>query len=508
MATTTPHQSWWALGAISVALLSVGLDVTILNVAWPTFATELNASTSELQWFANAYTMVLAAGMLPAGLAADRYGHKGLLLGSLGLFGVASAACAYAVSPEMLIVSRALLGVAAAFMIPVSMSLINVLFTPKERSRAISAWTLAMSIGIPLGPVLGGWLLDHYWHGSVFLVNVPLVVVGIVMLALLLPRTQGTGGQGFDVTGVALSSVGLVALTYGLVEAGENGWGAMATLVPVIGGVAVLAVFTAHLRRARNPLVDRCLFRSADFTWGSILVTLASFVLMGAIFVLPMYFQAVGGTDALGTGMRLLPVIAGMLISVPIADRLRIWFGAKIVIALGFALMTVGLLIGATTNVADGYSFAASWISVIGFGLGFSLPPSMDIAMGTLSDEQSGMGSGVLQVLREVGGTVGVSVLGTVLNSGYRSEVDMTGLPAQAAESVQDTAAAGVKVAGHLGSPELLASVRSAFTDGMTTTLVACAAFTAIGAVLALVYVPRQREYGGQTQAEPEVVAN
>ncbi|SFB61166.1 drug resistance transporter, EmrB/QacA subfamily [Amycolatopsis marina] len=508
MAAGADPRRWWALGALALALLTFGLDVTILNVALPTLATELTASTSQLQWFANAYTLVLAAGLLPAGLLGDRFGQKKLMLGALALFGVASVACAYAGSAELLIVARAVLGLGAAFMIPLSMSLLTVLFTAAERSKAIAIWSTAMALGIPLGPVLGGWLLDHFWWGSVFLINVPLVLLGIAALALLLPRTAGTSGVRIDGTGIALSATGLVALTYGLVEAGERGWTAPGALLPILAGLLVLAVFVLWLRRATAPLVDLALFRSPGFTWGAVLATVASFALMGAMFVLPQFFQAVFGTDALGTGLRLLPIVGGLLVGVQIAERLRPRLGAKIVVGLGFGLMTAGLVVGAATAVGDGYGFTAVWVSLVGVGLGFSLPPAMDLAMGALAQGSSGVGSGLLQALRQVGGTFGVAILGTVLNAGYRTGVDLSTLPEPAAEAARGSAAAGVQVAEAAGAPGLLESVRSAFVEGMTSTLWVCAAVTALGAVLAVVFLPRSAEDVHRAQSEHDVLAS
>ncbi|WP_199429951.1 DHA2 family efflux MFS transporter permease subunit [Qaidamihabitans albus] len=499
-------RRWWALGALSLGLLTFGLDVTILNVALPTLAVDLRASTSQLQWFANAYTLVLAAGLLPAGLLGDRFGQKKLLLGALAVFGLASVGCAYAGSAELLIAARAALGIGGAFMVPLSMSALTVLFPAAERGRAIAVWSAAMAIGIPLGPVVGGWLLDNFWWGSVFLINVPLILLAMAALAWLLPDMPGAAGRRIDGPGILLSSAGLAAVTYGLVEAGERGWGAPAALVPALGGLAVLAGFGFWLRRAPEPLVDTALFRSRGFTWGTLLATVASFALMGAMFLLPQFFQAVGGTDALGTGLRLLPIVGGLLVGVQIADRLRPKLGAKLVVAAGFLIMAAGLVLGTATTVSDGYGFVAIWVSVTGLGLGFALPPAMDVAMGSLAAGRAGVGSGLLQAMRQVGGTFGVAILGTVLNAGYRAGVDVEGLPEPAADAVRDTAAAGVQVAEATGAPGLLASVRGAFVDGMSSTLWVCAAVAVLGAVLALAFLPRRPEDVAEAESEHDHV--
>ncbi|PXY31240.1 DHA2 family efflux MFS transporter permease subunit [Prauserella muralis] len=504
----TPHpRRWWALGALAVALLAFGLDVTILNVALPTLAVDLRASTSDLQWFANAYTLVLAAGLLPAGLLGDKFGPKRLLIGGLVVFGVASVACAYAGTAELLIAARALLGVGGALMVPLSMSVLNTLFPGPERSRAIAVWSAALAIGIPLGPVVGGWLLDNFWWGSVFLINVPLVVAGVVALSVLLPALPGRGELRMDWPGIGLSSAGLVALTYGLVEAGESGWSSASAVVPMAVGVVLLAGFGLWLRRSRHPLVNLALFRSAGFAWGAVLATLASFALMGAMFVLPQFFQAVGGADALGTGLRLLPIVGGLLVGVQIADRIRPLLGAKHVVAAGFVLMAAGLVLGTGTQAGDGYGFVAIWVSVIGLGLGFSLPPAMDVAMGALSPESGGVGSGLLQSMRQVGGTLGVAIMGTVLSAGYRATVDVTGLAPRAAEAVRDSAASGAGVAEATGAPDLLASVRESFVHGMSGTLWVCAGFAVAGFVLTVLFVPQRPEDVSEAESEHDYVA-
>lgn len=494
-------RRWWALAAISFAMLTVGLDVTILTVALPTLATDLSASTSDLQWFANSYTLVLAAGVLPAGMLGDRFGQKKLLLGALVVFGAASAWCAYAKTPEALIIARSFLGVGAAFMIPLSMSLVNVLFPAEERGKAITIWTTAMSLGIPLGPVLGGWLLDHYWWGSAFLINVPMVVAGGLALLWLLPTTPGKPTGSMDGIGVLLSATGLVAVTYGLVEAGERSWTSTQALIPMIAGAVTLAAFAVWQSRTSSPLVDLRLFRSNAFLWGAIAATIASFALMAIIFVMPQYFFTMSELDALGVGVRLLPVIGGLLVGAQIAEHTRKHLGPKVIGTIGFSLLGLGAVLGAFTTADAGYGYVAIWVSVIGVGLGFALPPAMDLAMGDLETERSGVGSGVLQAMRQVGGTLGIAVLGTVLNSGYRDDLQLTGVPAEAVKAAEDSSAAGVEIARALGDPALLQSVREAFSTGMTEMLWVLAGLMTIGAVLSAFFLPKRPPAAKQAQS-------
>jgi MFS transporter, DHA2 family, multidrug resistance protein len=490
-------RKWWALGALTLALFVVGLDLTILNVALPTLATELDATTGQLQWFADAYNLVLAAMLLPAGLLGDRFGRKRMLMLALGLFGAASLACSFATTPGQLIAGRAALGLGAAFLMPLSMAVLPVLFNDQERPKAITAWVTANSLGIPLGPVVGGWLLDHYHWGAVFLINVPVVLVGLIAIALLLPESRNPLRPRIDVAGVLTSSLGLVCLTYGVIEAGENGWGDPATLLTLATGLASLTGFVLwqrHLGRrpGGEPLVDLQLFRSRSFTWGGILATLSTFAMFGVLFAMPQFFQAVLGADALGTGLRLLPIIAGLLVGAQLAARIAPRLGPARTVAVGFTLLAAGLMAGATTSADDGYAFAAGWMAALGVGLGFAMPASMDAALGALSAERSGVGSALLMAMRQVGGTIGVAVLGTVLASTYRGSLDLTGVPAPLSDAVRDSASAGVVVAQRLASEPLLSSVRAAFVDGMDAMLWVCGGAAVAGVVLALAFLPRR----------------
>ncbi|MEC3975063.1 DHA2 family efflux MFS transporter permease subunit [Amycolatopsis sp. H20-H5] len=507
--TATYPRRWWALAALAVSLLTVGLDQTVLNVAVPTLATDLGASTTQLQWFGSAYTLALASLLLPAGLLGDRYGPKKLLLGALALFGLASLACAYSDSPGTLIAARVALGVGAAFLIPLSMSLLNILFAPEERSRALTVWVMATFLGIPLGPVLGGWLLDHFSWGSVFLINVPLVLVGLFAVGFLVPLTRGSGTGRIDVAGIALSSAGLVALTYGFVRAGGDGWGSTGAWLMITVGAALLAAFARWQTRAANPLTDLVLFRSPTFVWSAVLATISSFALMGLLFVLPQLFQAVEGANALGTGLRLLPLIGGMLVASKAAEPLSAAAGVKRTVVLGFTLLAGGLVWGASTAVGDGYGTTVLWEVVIGLGTGLTLPPLMAQAMGVLTQGRAGAGSALIQALRQVGGTIGVAILGTVLNAGYRAGLDTSGLPPQVAEVARGSASAAVAVARELSSQPLLLNARLSFVSGMDATLWTCAGIAAAGAALAAMFLSSRAAglVAGRPQSEHDVVS-
>src|SRR5579862_4638675 len=460
-----PSRKWWALVAIAASVLVVGLDLTVLNLALPTISTDLHASATDLQWISDAYSLVLAAAMLPAGLLGDRLGRKKVLIVALVLFGASSAACAYAGGTGELIAARAVLGIGAAAIFPLSLSVIPVLFAPEERQKAIALMASATFISFPIGPVVGGYLLDHFWWGSVFLINVPVVALALVAVTILLPESRSAERPGVDILGVVLSSAGLAGLTYGFIKAGQDGWTDAAALGTIAAGVAVLAVLVGwerwltgrwqagagdDLRGGKvRPLIELRLFRSAGFTWGTALATLVSFAMFGIFFVMPQYFQEVRGADAMGSGLRLLPMIGGMVIGMIGGTRLATprkagdgparppLAGAKALVTIGFTLMAAALAVGATTTASSGTGFAAGWFAVFGLGLGLAMPQAMNAALSALSAETSGSGSALISALRQVGATIGVAVLGTVLSSVYRSHLSVAGLPAAAASAAK-----------------------------------------------------------------------
>ena len=481
------RRKWWALGGLALSLLVVGLDLTILNVALPTLATSLRASTSQLQWFANSYNLAMAVALLPGGLLGDRFGRKRMLLGALTAFGLASAFCAFASSAGELIVWRAVLGVGAALLIPLSMSVLTVLFTPEERPRAMGIWATANMLGIPLGPILGGWLLDHFWWGSVFLINLPVVALALLAVLWLVPESRAERKPRIDVPGLLACAVGLAGVTYGLIKAGDAGWGSAQALLPLIGGLAVLAGFVQLQRRPEQTLIDLELFRTRGFTWGTILATIITFALYGLMFTLPQFYQAVEGADALGTGLRLLPMIAGLIVGVRGGQPFLAKVGPGPMIGTGFALLAAALAIGTTTGVHTGYGFVAFWLTLGGVGVGLAMPIAMNAALDQLSPERAGVGSGLLMTIRQVGGTIAVAILGTVLNSDYRGEVGKAtaALPAQVADAVARSAGAGVAVAQKLHSPSLLEAVRSALMHATALTLWVGAGFAVVGVLAA-----------------------
>lgn len=505
----TSSARWWAAGALAISGLVIGIDATVLTLALPTLATELRASTSQLQWFVDAYLLVLGALMLPAGLLGDRFGRKKLLLLALTVFGAGSLTCAYASSSAQLIVARVLLGLGAAFVLPLSLSVLPVMFPEHERQRAIAVVSSAAIASFPLGPLLGGWLLTHFWWGSVFLINLPIVALALLAIGVLMPESHGQVGARLDPVGVGLSTVGLVALTYGVIEVGQRGWTDASPIIWMIIGAAVLAGFVAWERRIGRagtvePLIDLRLFQSAAFTWGTLLTTLVSFAMVGLLFAVPQYLRCVLGYDAMGTGLRLLPLIGGMIVGLATSEIGSRLLGVARTVAAGFAVTVIGFWIGALTRTGDGTARLAIWITVVGFGFGALMPSALNAAMSQLSGERSGAGSALIAAVRQVGGTFGTAILGSAMNSAYRARLDLTGVPAQVADRVRDGVASGVAVANHLDSRAFLELVQAAFTHGMNVMLAISAVTAAIGAALAIAFLPRSRVRGSATATRPD----
>jgi len=481
-------RRWLALGALAVAMLTIGLDVTVLTVALPTLAVDLHADTAALQWFSGAYTLALAAFMLPAGALGDRYGRKKFLLAALLLFGAASIACAFAASSGQLIAARVVLGVAAAAMMPLSMSVLPGLFPePALRQRALTIWITSTAIGLPLGPILGGWLLQNFWWGSVFLLNVPMVAIGATAVALLVPESSSDNKFRLDLPGVALSIAGMLGLTYGFIRCGQEGWDDGLAWAAILGGALVLGAFVLWQRRAAYPLIDLGLFGARGFRWGTVYLVLVNFAMFGIFFTMPQYFQSVLGTDTLGSGLRLLPLIGGLAVGSRVVDRVLPKAGLRAVLTAGFALLAAGLGMGALLTVDSGYGLAATALVLLGFGMGLVMPAAMGLAMDDLTPERAGSGSALLQALRQAAGTIGVAVLGTVLSTQYRSSLGELNH-----DPVSDGVNAGMGVAHKLGDPAMLTHVQTAFMDGMSVMLWVCAAICLAATVLAATLTQRK----------------
>ena len=485
--TVTAVRRWLALGALALAMLTVGLDMTVLNIALPTLARDLDAGTSALQWFNTSYTLTLAGVMLPAGALGDRIGRKKFVFGALTLFGGASIWCAVASSSGELIAARVLLGVAASVLMALSMGMIPVMFPdPKERARATTVWITAVTLGMPLGPIVGGLLLKHFWWGSVFLVNIPTVVIAAVAVALLVPESRSEVRRPIDPLSVALSTGGLVGVTYGLIRFGDKTWGDGMAWATFLGGLALIAGFIAWERTREHALVDLSLFKDNGFRMGTVYQLINAFAMFGLFFTIPLYFQSVLGIDALGSGLRMLPLIFGLLVASNFLEGLSDKIGIRATLVIGFGVIASGMGLGSLTSMDSPYSFVAAWMAIVGLGLGLVLPTSMALAVGALTPERAGAGSALLSAMRQAAGTTGVAVLGTVLSTRYHSELGPLNV-----EPISDGVGVGVTVAESLHDQAMLLNIRTAFVSGMNTLMLVCAGIAVVGLILAA--APRRR---------------
>jgi len=501
-------RRWWALGAVTLSVLTIGLDTTVLSVALPTLAGALHASESELQWFTSGYALALAAAMLPAGLLGDRFGRKRVLVIALALFAVGSAACAFAPGPGLFLAARLALGVAGAGITVMAVSALTVLFSDQERPRAIAVWAGANFLALPLGPILGGWLLSHFWWGWVFLINVPVALIGLVAAVVLIPESRAPGRTGLDPLGILASSAGLVAVTYGVIDAGQHGWGTPAALGWIGGGILTLvAFFVGESRLARrpeaHPLLDPALFRSARFTWGVALAAVTLLAMSGILFTMPQYFQAVLGETVMDSGLRLLPLIGGMVVGLLPSARLAARIGAKLTVTAGFVVIAAAMLLGTTTTRASSILLVSAWMALVGAGTGLALSTTASAALADLPADRSGVGSAAMQAIQKLGAPFGAAIVGSVLLTGYRTRLDAAALPADTAGAAHHSVFAGLAAAQRLGSPALETAIQNAFLHGLTASLLASTVIAVIGAIATLAFLPGHRRESAESHGSP-----
>ncbi|WP_407566312.1 MFS transporter [Streptomyces sp. 184] len=488
-----------------MSVLVLGFDLTILNVALPTMAADIGADTGELQWIVDAYAVVFAAFMLPAGLLGDRFGRRRMLVAGLGIFLAGSLIGPFVSSPEAVIVARAVMGLGGALIMPLALSVIPTLFGDEERTKAVGAVTAAMAAGMPAGPLLGGWLLDHFWWGSIFVLNIPLVAIGIAAALLLIPETRDPAVPRVDPVSTVLSVLGLGGLVLGVIEGPTRGWGDPLVVGALAGSAVLLCWLVLRERRAARPMLDLELLANRAFRWNAVVAVLATFVMAGLLFVLPQYLQTVLGNDPFGTGLRLMPLMAGLLVTARAAPALMARFGSRVVVSAGMAVFAFAMLLGSRTDVADGYGYTAVWLTVTGFGLGFALVPTMDAALGALPASRAGSGTGLLTTLRQVGGAIGVALLGSLLNGVFTDRLETGGVPGAAAEKARESVVAAHTVAERLGAPRLAESADSAYVHGMGLALLVCGIAALLTAVVTAVRLPddRRGEKDGSGQEKP-----
>src|ERR1017187_2288937 len=475
---------------LCLSLLVVVIDNTILNTALPTLARVLHAGTSSLQWITDAYTLCFAALLIPAGALGDRCGRRLSLLGGLAVFALGSTAAAFASGTSMLIGARIVMGLGAAFVMPATLSILNAVFPPKERPQAIAAWSAVAGVGIVIGPTLGGLLLSHFWWGSVFLINVPLVALALAGVLATVPETAEPGGHRLDIPGTLLVAGALVAIVDAIIEAPSRCWTGTVTLAEVAAGLAALGIFVWWELRIANPLIDLRIFAVRAFSASAAAVTVIFFALFGSLFVLTQYLQLVHGYSPLSAGLRALPFAFAMAGMSPLSPVLAKRLGTRVIIPAGMALMGLGLLDLSTAGVHTAYPPIAIAIAIMGAGMGLVMAPASTTIMTTVPAHQAGAGSAINDTIREVGGALGVAIVGSLSAAVYRSRLGSTLAAAhapgavvhQATGSVAAADIIGRQVGGATGS-ELVSAAHSAFVSAMGMGI-RVAAVVALGAAI------------------------
>jgi EmrB/QacA subfamily drug resistance transporter len=485
---------------LCLSLLVVVIDNTILNTALPTLARVLHAGTSALQWITDAYTLCFAALLIPAGALGDRYGRRRSLLGGLAVFALGSAAAALAPGTGVLIAARVMMGLGAAFVMPATLSILNAVFPPKERPGAIAAWSAVTGIGIVIGPTLGGLLLSHFWWGSVFLVNVPLVAVALTGVLLTVPETAEPGRHRLDLPGTLLVGGALFAIVDAIIEAPDRGWTAAATLAEAIAGLVALGLFAWWELRVSHPLVDLRIFASRAFSTAAASVTVVFFALFGSLFVLTQYLQLVHGYSPLSAGVRALPFALAIGATSPLSPILAKRFGTRLLIPAGMALMGLGLLDLSTVGVHSSYPPIAWAVAIMGAGMGLVMAPASTVIMTTVPAHQAGAGSAINDTIREVGGALGIAVVGSLAAAVYRSRLTPLLAAGHAPAPVTHIATGSVAAADMVGrqvggasGSAIVAAAHSAFVDALAMGVRVAAGVALVSAVAAIFALPSHR---------------
>ena len=489
------RRSVAAVATLSISLLMIGLDNTILNVTLPTLQRELGATSSQLQWSVDAYLLVFAGLLLAAGNLGDRFGRRRALQGGLVVFGIGSALAALSSSADQLIASRALMGVGGALIMPSTLSIIANIYSGAQRARAIAVWTAVAGLGIALGPVTGGWLLEHFWWGSIFLVNLPIALVTLVAGNFLVPESRDPAAGRPDPIGVVLSIFGLLSLVYGIIQAPTQGWTSPATLTVFAGASLLLTLFVAWELRTPHPMLQLRLFHDRRFSAASASIALAFFALFGTLFFLTQYLQLVLGYTALQAGARTVPVAVGLVLGSAVSTRMNTRLGTKLTVVAGMLLAAAGLAVLTGATPTSGYGRVLVALLFAGAGIGLAMAPATDSVMGSLPLAKASVGSAMNDTARLVGAAFGVAVQGAIISQVYGSRINAVAaqLPDSAAVPTRDSLQGALQVSQQLGGASgtaLRSAARLAYTDAMNSAVLVGAAVALLAATVALLLLP------------------
>jgi DHA2 family multidrug resistance protein-like MFS transporter len=499
-ASASHERRWWILPVLCLSVFLVVVDNTIVNVALPTLNRHLGASISSLQWIVDIYSLAFAGLLLAGGGIGDRLGRKGTMQVGLVFFGLFSVAAAAAHTTGSLISARALMGVAAAFVFPASLAILTSVFPdPSERQKVLGIWGATSGIAVAFGPIVGGALLEHFWYGSIFLVNVPIVVITLIAGQMLIPRLPRITAHPFDVRGVIISTAGVTALVLAIIEGPQWGWAAPATLGCFAAAAVLLTVFTLLELRTEGPLLDVRVFRIPRFTGGALSISVAFFCLFGFIFLITQYFQFVKGYSTLSAGVHTLPFAIVAAVFTPIAAVVALKVGTRLVVTVGLLLMGAGLVVAAFNSSEGTAYWGPLIISMVLLALGLSsiTAPTAEAVMGSVADDQRGAAAGVNNTTRELGGTLGVAVFGSIFASSYGPKIISAfrplPIPAGPKSEAHQSVAAGLAVASRAPAsvrPALESTVFTAFHSGLEVACIAGAGVAVLGALAALKLLP------------------
>ena len=494
--TKTAARPQAVLAVMCLAVFTVNVDTTIVNVTLPTLVSELGASTRDLQWIVDSYLLVFAALVLAGGSLSDRYGRRAVLLLGLAVFGLGNTLAAFAGTPEQLIAARAFTGIGAAAVFPTTLSILTQVFRDRRsRARAIGLWGASTGLAVAFGPITGGALLESYWWGSTFLAKLPVALVAIALVLAVVPESRDPAAPRVDVAGLVLSALGLAVLVYTIIEAPGHGWTSGRTAAGFVLAAALFAAFVRHERRTPAPMLDLRLFGDRRFTAAALAITVAFFALFGFIFLITQYFQFLRGYSPLETGLRILPVALCVAIGSIAGTLLVVRLGNKLVVTSGLVSLGVAYAWISTASGATSYLEIAGQMVFLGLGMGLTSAPATESIMGAVQTDKAGIGSAVNDATREVGGTLGVAVIGSVFASLYAGQVDRlrTLLPADLADVAGESVGAAFAVAGQLPdgpAGAVRAAAERGFFDGLQAGCLVASGVALVGAVVAAVALP------------------
>ncbi|QUR69363.1 DHA2 family efflux MFS transporter permease subunit [Mycobacterium spongiae] len=487
------------LAVVCLGVFIAGIDMTIVNVALPTLARDVKANNAQLQWTVDAYTLTAAGLLLFAGTVGDRYGRRGSLHLGLAIFATMSAVAAWVTSAEALIAARAVMGLGAAFIVPTTLALItNIFIDPIQRAKAIGLWSAMAAMGVAIGPIAGGWLLQNFWLGSIFLVNVPVAAVAMVGASLFVPTSRDPAPAPLDVAGLVLSAMGVTALTYTIIEAPHAGWISSRTAIGFTAAAIGLAAFAWHERRIPHPMLDLSIFANRRFGSGILAVSSAHLALFGFIFVMTQYLQFVAAYTPFETGERLLPVALAAVVASVLAPRFVERLGTTTVVVAGLGIFAVAIAWSGTFRADTSYVAIAVAMALFGSGLGFTIASATESIMGSLSLAHSGVGAAVASASRQLAGSLGVAIVGSIFASVYTRTLDRSAslgdMDPEARGAMRQSMAAAQRVIDQLPTaqtPGIGQAVADAFLSGMWVSCLVCAGTAMAAATIIVVRVSR-----------------